>query len=65
MFIMSLIVNTGMCFERFVIVVTSLTATYLPSSWGTYRATRWDYMTLPARWDCLRSCSSSLFASCP
>ena len=46
MFIMSFIVNTGMWFERFVIVVTSLTRDYLPSSWGTYKATRWDYMTL-------------------
>src|SRR6185312_4516564 len=46
LFIMSLIVNIGMYFERFVIVVTSLTRDYLPSSWGTYRATRWDYMTL-------------------
>jgi molybdopterin-containing oxidoreductase family membrane subunit len=46
LFIMSLIVNTGMYFERFVIVVTSLTRDYLPSSWGTYRATRWDYATL-------------------
>src|SRR6201997_3566353 len=45
LFLMSLIVNTGMWFERFVIVVTSLTRDYLPSSWGTYRATRWDYMT--------------------
>jgi molybdopterin-containing oxidoreductase family membrane subunit len=45
MFLMSLIVNTGMWFERFVIVVTSLTRDYLPSSWGTYRATRWDYAT--------------------
>jgi molybdopterin-containing oxidoreductase family membrane subunit len=45
MFIMSFIVNTGMWFERFVIVVTSLTRDYLPSSWGTYKATRWDYMT--------------------
>ncbi|MFP5230408.1 MAG: NrfD/PsrC family molybdoenzyme membrane anchor subunit [Acidobacteriota bacterium] len=45
MFLMSIIVNTGMWFERFVIVVTSLTRDYLPSSWGTYRATRWDYMT--------------------
>ena len=44
-FIMSLIINTGMWFERFVIVVTSLTRDYLPSSWGTYRATKWDYMT--------------------
>ena len=37
MFIMSLIVNTGMWFERFVIVVTSLYRDYLPSSWGTYK----------------------------
>jgi len=46
MFIMSLIVNTGMWFERFVIIITSLSRDYLPSSWGTYRATRWDYATL-------------------
>jgi Ni/Fe-hydrogenase subunit HybB-like protein len=45
MFLMSLIVNTGMWFERFVIVVTSLYRDYLPSSWGTYRATTWDYAT--------------------
>src|ERR1700720_1041409 len=44
LFILSLIVNTGMWFERFVIVVTSLYREYLPSSWGTYRATKWDYM---------------------
>src|ERR1700759_1943041 len=35
LFILSLIVNTGMWFERFVIVVTSLYRDYLPSSWGT------------------------------
>jgi molybdopterin-containing oxidoreductase family membrane subunit len=34
-----------MWFERFVIVVTSVYRDFLPSSWGTYRATRWDYMT--------------------
>ncbi|MBS1815158.1 MAG: polysulfide reductase NrfD [Acidobacteria bacterium] len=44
LFIMSLIVNTGMWFERFVIVVTALYRDFLPSSWGTYKATRWDYM---------------------
>jgi len=43
MFLLSLVVNTGMWFERFVIVVTSLYRDFLPSSWGTYRATRWDY----------------------
>ena len=45
MFVMSFIVNIGMWFERFVIVVTSLYRDYLPSSWGTYKATRWDYGT--------------------
>jgi hypothetical protein len=45
MFLMSLVINTGMWFERFVIVVTSLYRDFLPSSWGTYRATRWDYGT--------------------
>ena len=45
MFLMSIVVNTGMWFERFVIVVTSLYRDYLPSSWGTYKATRWDYGT--------------------
>ncbi len=45
MFVLSIVVNTGMWFERFVIVVTSLTRDFLPSAWGTYRATKWDYMT--------------------
>jgi len=45
MFGLSLVVNIGMWFERFVIVVTSLYRDFLPSSWGTYRATKWDYMT--------------------
>ncbi|MHB8303335.1 MAG: NrfD/PsrC family molybdoenzyme membrane anchor subunit [Acidobacteriaceae bacterium] len=45
LFLISLLVNAGMWFERFVIVVTSLTRDYLPSSWGTFKATRWDYMT--------------------
>ena len=31
--------------HRVVIVVVSLTRDFLPSSWGTYRATKWDYMT--------------------
>jgi Ni/Fe-hydrogenase subunit HybB-like protein len=45
MFLLSIVVNTGMWFERFVIVVTSLTRDFLPSSWGTYYPTKWDYMT--------------------
>lgn len=36
LFIMSIIVNIGMWFERFVIIVSSLHRAYLPSEWGTY-----------------------------
>ncbi len=37
-----LLVNVGMWFERFVIVVTSLHRDYLPSSWGDYMPTWTD-----------------------
>jgi molybdopterin-containing oxidoreductase family membrane subunit len=33
---MSVIVNIGMWFERFVIIVSSIYRDYLPSSWATY-----------------------------
>ena len=36
MFVIALLVNVGMWFERFVIVVTSLSRDFLPSSWGHY-----------------------------
>jgi molybdopterin-containing oxidoreductase family membrane subunit len=35
-FILSLFVNVGMWFERFVIIGTSLARDFLPSSWGYY-----------------------------
>jgi len=38
-FIISIIVNIGMWFERFVIIVTSLHRDYLPSSWAMYTPT--------------------------
>jgi molybdopterin-containing oxidoreductase family membrane subunit len=44
LFVMSLIVNVGMWLERFVIVVTSLANDYLPSSWGYYKPTIWDWL---------------------
>jgi molybdopterin-containing oxidoreductase family membrane subunit len=43
LFIISLIVNTGMWLERFMIVTISLTADYLPSSWGLFIPTQWDW----------------------
>jgi molybdopterin-containing oxidoreductase family membrane subunit len=42
-FIISVIVSIGMWLERFVIVVTSLHRDYLPSSWGMYSPTIWDW----------------------
>ncbi len=45
LFVISLIVNTGMWLERFVIVVTSLHRDFLPSSWGMYYPTIWDVAT--------------------
>ncbi len=38
-FVISLVVNVGMWFERFVIIVTSLHRDYLPSSWSMYTPT--------------------------
>jgi len=46
LFVVALLVNVGMWVERFVIVVTSLHRDFLPSSWGMYHATFWDYATL-------------------
>ena len=41
----SMVINVGMWMERFVIVITSLTRDFVPSSWGTYWPTIWDWMT--------------------
>jgi molybdopterin-containing oxidoreductase family membrane subunit len=43
--IVAVAVNIGMWFERFVIVVTSLSRDFLPSSWGYYKPTWVDVMT--------------------
>jgi molybdopterin-containing oxidoreductase family membrane subunit len=45
LFIIALVVNTGMWLERFVIVITSLHRDFLPSSWGNYLPTMWDWAT--------------------
>ncbi|MDW3650363.1 MAG: NrfD/PsrC family molybdoenzyme membrane anchor subunit [Bacteroidia bacterium] len=42
-FIMSIFVNIGMWFERFVIIVTSLHQDFLPSSWTMYTPTITEY----------------------
>jgi molybdopterin-containing oxidoreductase family membrane subunit len=45
LFIVAMFVNVGMWLERYVIVVTSLHRDFLPSSWGMYRGTIWDWAT--------------------
>jgi len=46
MFVISIFVNIGMWFERFVIVVSSLANDFLPSSWDYYSPTGWDISLL-------------------
>jgi molybdopterin-containing oxidoreductase family membrane subunit len=43
LFVIAMVVNIGMWLERFVIVVTSLHRDFLPSSWGMYYPTLWDW----------------------
>ncbi len=45
LFLISLVVSVGMWLERFVIVITSLHRDFLPSSWGMYYPTFWDWST--------------------
>jgi len=45
LFIISIVVNVGMWLERYVIIVTSLHRDFLPSSWGMYHGTFWDWST--------------------
>jgi hypothetical protein len=46
MFVVSLLVNVGMWFERFTIIVTSLHRDFLPSNWAYYRPTIFDYSVI-------------------
>jgi molybdopterin-containing oxidoreductase family membrane subunit len=45
MFVISIFVNIGMWFERFVIIVTSLHRDFLPSSWGYFKPQLVDVTT--------------------
>jgi len=42
LFVLSIMVNIGMWFERFVIIVVSLHRAFLPSGWGMFYPTRVD-----------------------
>jgi molybdopterin-containing oxidoreductase family membrane subunit len=41
--VLAIVINIGMWLERFVIVVTSLHRDFMPSAWGLYIPTRWDW----------------------
>src|SRR5437773_7024060 len=43
LFVVALLVNIGMWLERFTIIVMSLHRDFLPSSWGMYYPTFWDW----------------------
>ena len=45
MFVVSILINVGMWFERFVIIVTSLHHDFLPSAWGLFHPTLVDVGT--------------------
>jgi hypothetical protein len=46
LFTLSIVINIGMWFERFVIIVTSLHRDFLPSAWGYFSPTIWDVACL-------------------
>jgi Ni/Fe-hydrogenase subunit HybB-like protein len=41
----TIVINVGMWLERYVIVITSLHRDFLPSSWGMFHPTLWDWAT--------------------
>jgi molybdopterin-containing oxidoreductase family membrane subunit len=55
-FAASLLINVGMWFERFVIIVTSLHRDYLPSSWAGYTPTVIEIATLAGTFGLFFTC---------
>ena len=45
LFFVSMFINVGMWLERFIIIPVSLSRDFLPSSWGMYSGTIWDWAT--------------------
>ncbi|HVX67474.1 MAG TPA: NrfD/PsrC family molybdoenzyme membrane anchor subunit [Bryobacteraceae bacterium] len=50
LFAISLVVQTGMWLERYMIVVTSLHRDFLPRSWGMYAGTIYDWIIFVGTW---------------
>jgi molybdopterin-containing oxidoreductase family membrane subunit len=43
LWIVCMFINVGMWLERFIIIPVSLSRDFLPSSWGTYHGSMWDW----------------------
>jgi molybdopterin-containing oxidoreductase family membrane subunit len=56
LFVVSILVNIGMWFERFVIIVGGLHRTFLPSSWGMFKPTIWDLSILAGSFGLFFTC---------
>ena len=46
LFSIAMVVNVGMWLERYIIVITSLHRDFLPSAWGMFSGTVWDWAIL-------------------
>lgn len=55
-FLISILINVGMWFERFVIIVTSLHRDFLPSSWSSYAPTSIEVATLAGSFGLFLTC---------
>jgi molybdopterin-containing oxidoreductase family membrane subunit len=56
LFVLSILINIGMWFERFVIIVVSLHRDFLPSSWAMYRPTVIEFGTLTGTFGLFFAC---------
>jgi len=55
-FVISILVNVGMWFERFIIIVTALERDFLPSSWADYAPTSIEIATLAGSFGLFFTC---------
>jgi hypothetical protein len=55
-FVICVLVNLGMWFERFVIIVTALERDFLPSTWADYAPTSIELATLAGSFGLFFSC---------
>ena len=60
MFVVSIFVNIGMWFERFVITVTSLHRDFLPANWGLFEFTFYDIGVIVGSWSSIALAPSLL-----